>query len=168
MHGGKKRGDEEDGSAKFKSVQEAIMSVPIGSPTNPIVIHIKPGVYKELLYIQREKRFFNLIGDDAKTTILTCDLHANLTNFDGKTIGTFRTPSTTIDADDFTAENLTFENSAGSKGQALAIRVDGDRATFRKGLPPRSLSSAVITATAPQSAIRPARLSGENPPNTTE
>ena len=50
---------------------------------------------------------------------------------DGKPIGTFRTPSTTIDADDFTAENITFENSAGPVGQALAIRVDGDRAVFR-------------------------------------
>jgi pectinesterase len=37
-----------------------------------------------------------------------------------------------IDADDFTAENITFENSAGPVGQALAIRVDGDRATFRR------------------------------------
>src|ERR1022692_1566064 len=120
-----------DGSAKFKSVQEAIMSVPAGSPTNLVVIHIKPGVYKELIYIQREKRFFNLLGDDPEKTVLTCDLYANLTNHDGKPIGTFRTPSTTIDADDFTAENVTFENSAGPKGQALAIRIDGDRAAFR-------------------------------------
>ena len=120
-----------DGSAKFKSVQEAIMSVPIGSPTNPVVIHIKPGVYKELIYIQREKRFFRLVGEDAEKTVLTCDLYANLTNFDGKPIGTFRTPTATIDADDFIAENITFENSAGPKGQALAIRVDGDRAAFR-------------------------------------
>jgi pectinesterase len=120
-----------DGSAKFRSVQEAIMSVPAGSPTNPVVIHIKPGVYKELIYIQREKRFFNLVGDDRENTVLTCNLYANLTNHNGKPIGTFRTPSTTIDADDFTAENLTFENSAGPKGQALAIRVDGDRAAFR-------------------------------------
>jgi hypothetical protein len=30
---------------------------------------------------------------------------------DGKAIGTFRTPSTFIDADDFTVENITFENS---------------------------------------------------------
>ena len=29
------------------------------------------------------------------------------------------------------AENITFENSAGPVGQALAIRVDGDRAVFR-------------------------------------
>ena len=120
-----------DGSARFKSVQEAIMSVPAGSPTNPVVIHLKPGVYKELIYLQHEKRFFQLLGEDAEKTILTFDLHANLPGPNGKTIGTFKTPSTTIDADDFTAENLTFENSAGPVGQALAIRVDGDRAAFR-------------------------------------
>ncbi len=120
-----------DGSAQFKSVQEAIMSVPMGSATNPVVIHIKPGVYKEIVYIQREKRFFKLVGEDAATTVLTYNLHAGMTNFDGKIIGTFRTPSTQIDAEDFTAENITFENSAGAVGQALAIRVDGDRAVFR-------------------------------------
>ena len=120
-----------DGSSEFKSVQAAIMSVPSGSRTNPVVIHIKPGVYKELIYIQREKCFFKLIGENPATTTITYDLYANLTNFDGKPIGTFHTPSATVDADDFTAENLTFENSAGPKGQALAIRVDGDRAVFR-------------------------------------
>ena len=121
-----------DGSGQFKTVQEAIMSVPAGSASNPVVIHIKPGVYKELIYVQHEKRFFHLVGEDAAKTILTYDLHANMIGKDGKPIGTFRTPSTVIDADDFTAENITFENSAGPVGQALAIRVDGDRAVFRK------------------------------------
>jgi pectinesterase len=120
-----------DGSAPFKSVQQAIMSVPSGSRENPVVIHIAPGTYKELIYVQREKSFFKLVGENATNTILTFNLYAGLTNFDGNPVGTFRTPSTTIDADDFTAENLTFENSAGNVGQALAIRVDGDRATFR-------------------------------------
>ncbi len=120
-----------DGSAKFKTVQEAVMSVPAGTPDSPVIIRIKPGVYKELVYIQREKRFFRLIGEDASRTILTYDLNANLKGLDGKPIGTFRTPSTQIDADDFIAENITFENSAGPVGQALAIRIDGDRATFR-------------------------------------
>jgi pectinesterase len=46
-------------------------------------------------------------------------------------MGTFRTASTVIDADDFTAENVTFENSAGPVGQALAIRIEGDRVAFR-------------------------------------
>jgi pectinesterase len=120
-----------DGSAKYKSVQEAIMAVPAGRPENPVIIRIKPGVYKELIYIQHEKRFFHLVGDDAEKTILTYDLNANLIGKDNKPIGTFRTPSTQIDADDFTAENITFENSAGPVGQALAVRVDGDRVVFR-------------------------------------
>ena len=120
-----------DGSGEFKSLQAAIMSIPSGSRTNPVVIHVKPGTYHELIYVQREKCFFKLLGENPATTIITYGLYASLTNFDGKPIGTFHTPSTTIDADDFTAENLTFENSAGPKGQALAIRVDGDRAAFR-------------------------------------
>src|SRR3989475_6521436 len=120
-----------DGSGQFKSVQDAIMSVPSGSRTKPVVIHIKPGVYRELIYIQREKRFFHLVGEEAEKTVLTFDLHANMIGQNGKPITTFRTPSTVIDADDVTAENITFENSAGPVGQALAIRVDGDRVVFR-------------------------------------
>jgi pectinesterase len=120
-----------DGSAKYKSVQEAIMAVPAGSPDSPVIIRIKPGTYKELIYIQREKRFFKLVGEDPEKTVLTFELNANIVGKDGKPIGTFRTPSTLIDADDFTAENITFENSAGPVGQALAIRVDGDRVVFR-------------------------------------
>src|ERR1051326_8525123 len=58
-------------------------------------------------------------------------MNANMAGVDGKPIGTFRTPSMFIDADDFTVENLTFENSAGPVGQALAIRVEGDRVVFR-------------------------------------
>ena len=107
------------------------MSVPSGRRENPVIIHIAPGTYKELIYVQREKRFFKLVGENPTNTILSFDLYAGITNAEGKPIGTFKTPSTTIDADDFTAENLTFENSAGPVGQALAIRVDGDRASFR-------------------------------------
>jgi len=123
----------QDGSQKFKTVQSAIMSVPSGSRDNPVIIHIAPGTYKELIYIQREKSFFRLIGEDPNptNTVLSFNLNANITNAEGRPIGTFKTPSTTIDADDFTAENITFENSAGPVGQALAIRVDGDKATFR-------------------------------------
>lgn len=122
----------QDGSAQFKTIQEAVMSVPSGSPTAPVVIRIKPGTYRELIYIQHEKRYFRLVGEDAATTIITFDLHANMTGLDGKPIGTFRTPTVTVDADDFEAERITFENAAGPVGQALAIRVDSDRAVFRE------------------------------------
>ncbi len=120
-----------DGSGQFKTVQQAIMAVPAGSAANPVFIRLKPGIYKELIYVQREKRFFHLVGEDASKTVLTYDLNARMPGPDGKELGTFRTASTVIDADDFTAENLTFENAAGPVGQALAIRVEGDRVVFR-------------------------------------
>ena len=55
-----------DGSAKFSTVQSAIMSVPSGSRKNPAVIHIAPGTCKELICIQREKRFFKLVGENPR------------------------------------------------------------------------------------------------------
>lgn len=121
-----------DGTGQFKTVQEAINAAPQNtSPANPAIIRVKPGTYKELIYVQREKHFVRLVGEDASKTILTFNLNANMTGANGKPIGTFRTASTVIDADDFAVENITFENSAGAVGQALAIRVDGDRVTFR-------------------------------------
>ncbi|HEX8282781.1 MAG TPA: pectinesterase family protein [Pyrinomonadaceae bacterium] len=120
-----------DGSAKYKTIQEAVMAVPAGTAESPVVIRIRSGTYKELVYVQREKRFFKFLGEDASKTVITYDLNANLKGLDGKPIGTFRTPTAQIDADDFTAENITFENSAGPVGQALAVRVDGDRVVFR-------------------------------------
>lgn len=120
-----------DGSAKYKTVQEAVMAVPAGTADSPVIIRIKPGTYREIVYVQREKRFFKFVGEDASKTVITYDLNANIKGVDGKPIGTFRTPSVQIDADDFTAENVTFENAAGPVGQALAVRVDGDRVVFR-------------------------------------
>src|SRR4051794_13783414 len=94
-----------DGSGQFTKVQDAIMSIPDGQADRPVVIRIKPGTYKELIYVQREKRFFRLVGEDAKRTVLTYEFNANIKDKDGKPIGTFRTPSTLVDADDFVAEN---------------------------------------------------------------
>jgi pectinesterase len=95
------------------------------------VIFVKAGTYHELLYVQREKHFVVLVGEDPLRTVITYGLKAGDIGPDGKRIGTFRTPTAYIDADDFTAENLTFENAAGPNGQALALRVDGDRVVFR-------------------------------------
>jgi len=121
-----------DGSGDYRTVQDAINAVPQNtSAANRWVIFIKTGTYRELIYVQREKRFVTLVGEDPARTVLTYNLNANMTGADRKPIGTFRTPSTVIDADDFIAENLTFENTAGPVGQALALRVDGDRVVFR-------------------------------------
>jgi pectinesterase len=109
-----------DGSGQFKTIQEAINAAPQNTAADrPWVIFVKAGRYREIVYVQREKRFVSLIGEDPETTVITYDLHANMVGLDGKPIGTFRTPTVTI------------ENTAGPVGQALALRVDGDRAVFR-------------------------------------
>src|SRR4051812_37536924 len=99
-----------DGSGKYKNVLEAINAAPqLTSGDKPWVIGVKPGMYKEIVYIQREKRFITLRGEDAERTVITFDLYANMKGPDGLIIGTFRTPTVQIDADDFSCENLTFE-----------------------------------------------------------
>jgi pectinesterase len=121
-----------DGTGQFKSVQEAVNAAPqTSSASTPWTIRVKPGTYHEIVYVQREKRFVRLVGDDPLTTVITYDLHASMPAKDGKPIGTFHTPTVWIDADDFTIGNLTLANSAGNVGQALALRVDGDRVCFR-------------------------------------
>lgn len=120
----------QDGSGDFASVQAAVDAVPDGNG-DTIVIAIKPGVYKERILVPRHKRFIRFEGTDAQATVLTFDLYAGMKDAQGKEIGTFRTPSVTIEADDFAAENITFENSAGPVGQAVAIAVFGDRVVFR-------------------------------------
>jgi pectinesterase len=121
-----------DGSGQYKTVQEAIAAAPqTTSAAHRWIIFIKAGTYRELVYVQREKRFVALVGEDPARTILTWHLKATDPASDGTPIGTFRTASTIIDADDFSAENLTFQNDSGPVGQALAVRVDGDRVVFR-------------------------------------
>jgi pectinesterase len=121
-----------DGSGQYTTVQDAINAAPQDtSAERRWVIFVKAGVYHELLYVQREKRFVVLVGEDPVKTVITYGRKAGDTGPDGKPIGTFRTPTAVIDADDFTVENITFENAAGPNGQALALRVDGDRAVFR-------------------------------------
>jgi pectinesterase len=131
-----------DGSGHYTSLQEAISRAPMRTGTSDPrwVIRIKPGVYRESIYVQRERGNIAVIGEDAVTTIITYDLHAQMPGPDGKPIGTFRTPTVQVDGDGMIWEGVTIANTAGKPGlrtgepsveQAVALRVDGDRVVFR-------------------------------------
>jgi pectinesterase len=117
----------------FKTVQSAIDSIPDNN-TEPRVIVIKPGTYTERIQIPAAKPSITMRGDDPDPTktVLTFGRHSGMDDPDapGKKVGTSGSESLLISADNFTAENLTFENSAGDIGQAVAVRTMGDRIAF--------------------------------------
>jgi pectinesterase len=119
-----------DGSGDFKMVQAAIDSIPEKNASR-VVIQIRPGTYKERITLPKSRPFVTFKGENAKTTILTWNWNAKHIGEDGKEVGTGGSYSTKINAKDFIAENITFENTAGDTGQALAMFADGDRMIFR-------------------------------------
>lgn len=122
-----------DGSGRYTSLQEAISAAPMRTdPATPRwVIFVKTGIYRERIYVQRERGNIHVLGEDQEKTVLVYNLNANLPGPDGKNIGTFRTPTLQIDGDGMIWENLTIANDAGPVGQALALRADGDKLEFR-------------------------------------
>lgn len=121
-----------DGSGDYRSLRTAIESAPYRPPGQRWVIRVKPGTYRERVYVQRERGYIRVVGDDPATTLLTHELHANLRDVDGERLGTFRTATLHVDGDGFVLENMTVANTAGPVGQALALRVDADRVIFRR------------------------------------
>jgi pectinesterase len=118
-----------DSSGDFSTLQAAFNALPDSSKTN-INIFVKNGIYKEKLVLPASKTNITLTGEDNLQTIITYD------DFSGRIVGkdtltTHNSCSFRILADQFTACNLTFENSAGRVGQAVAVEVNSDRVIFR-------------------------------------
>lgn len=118
-----------DGSGDFFTIQEAINAVPDFRKNVRTTILVRRGVYKEKVVIPASKINVSLIGEEG--AVLTYDDYANKPNVFGENKGTSGSSTCYIYAPDFYAENLTFENTAGRVGQAVACFVDGDRAYFK-------------------------------------
>ena len=115
-----------DGSGDFKTIQEAVMAVRDWSEVQ-VPIYIKKGVYKEKLVIPSQKTRITLIGENSAETIITYD------DYSGKNgLTTYTSYTVLVKGNEFKAENLTFENSAGSVGQAVALHVEADKVIIKK------------------------------------
>lgn len=115
-----------DGSGQFRTVQAAIDAAPSQS-ARPVVIRLKPGIYHEKVVVPALKTHLVLRGDDAASTVITYADHVGANG-----ISTPTSYSVLVRANDFAAENVTFENAAGyTAGQAVALHVEADRAAFR-------------------------------------
>ena len=99
-----------DGTGDYSTIQDAIDNAK-SFPYEKITITIKNGVYNEKVKIYEWNTHINLIGESKENTIITYNDY-----FDKIGVGrnsTFHTPTLSVEANDFTAKNLTIENSAG-------------------------------------------------------
>jgi len=111
----------------FKTVQEAIAAAP-DSSQDETTIRIKEGTYTGPFIIDKKKTHLHLLGDGSEKTILTWDRNVNDPKPEG---GDGFNPGMYLKADDFTAENLTIQNTSGDHGQALAMKADSDRVIMK-------------------------------------
>ena len=102
--------DTREGAACFRTISEAVASLP-SENEELTVIHVAPGIYEERLTI--ETPFIVLEGSGAQQTRMTGNLGAYELLEDGTKRGTFRTQTVLVHTHDFTARNITFENTAG-------------------------------------------------------
>ncbi|MBN2602374.1 MAG: hypothetical protein JXR87_10305, partial [Candidatus Marinimicrobia bacterium] len=117
-----------DGTGNYETVQAAFDDIP-NYYTGQYTIFVKKGKYYEKLMLDRYKTNVVLKGEDRDSTILTYDDYAGIAG------GTSMCYSVAIDADDFIAENITFQNTVKNDGlvsdqQAVALRVNGDRQAY--------------------------------------
>ena len=111
-----------DGSGQYSTVQAAVNSVASGSSAH-IRINIKAGTYTEKLTIASRTNLC-LVGDSATTTILTYN------DSNGSVGSTSGSASVLVSANDFSATQITFQNSYGAGSQAVALRTTGQRQQF--------------------------------------
>ncbi|KAK7392210.1 hypothetical protein VNO78_20640 [Psophocarpus tetragonolobus] len=118
----------QDGSGDFKTITEALKSIPLGN-TKRVIVSIAPGVYREKVMIPRTLPFITLLGDSGDPPTITGNDTASVVG------RTFQSATVAVDASYFVAINIKFENSAphviGRRGeQAVALRISGTKAAF--------------------------------------
>ncbi|HEY7091139.1 MAG TPA: pectinesterase family protein, partial [Tepidisphaeraceae bacterium] len=118
-----------DGSGDFKRLQDAVAAV-ADNNADRTTIHIKPGVYYGQIVIPRAKQNVSFVGEDPATCIISYALNV----YDPIPAGTARGKNgngLVATGAGFQAKNLTIRNTSGDHGQAMALRIQGDRAVLK-------------------------------------
>jgi len=120
-----------NGTTEFPTIVNALDHHPFATP-NPdgshgrVFIEITPGIYHERVIVTQNHANITLIGlgKSPEDVVITNSLNASQAG------GTFFTETVEINAPNFEADNITFENSAGNTGQAVAVANRSDRSIF--------------------------------------
>ena len=116
-----------ESTTDYKTIQQALDHAPQAAAPNRTVIEIVPGTYHERINVTRNRPRITLLGlgKSPEDVVVSWSMNAKDAG------GTFFTETAEIEGDDFAADNITFENTAGPTGQAVAASVRSDRAIFK-------------------------------------
>ena len=121
-----------EGTTEFPTIQMAMDHHPfagVGPSGKPgrVYIEIAPGVYHERVIVTQNHTNITLVGmgKSPADVVITNSLNAKQAG------GTFFTETIEINGAGFEADNITFENTAGKTGQAVAAAVRADHAVFK-------------------------------------
>ena len=111
--------------ADFTSIQEAVNA----APETGAVIRIRPGIYREVVHVDKPKIQFRGEGNDPAKVVLVYG------NSAASTCGTSCSATLFVTGSDFFAGGMTIANdyskTSDVPSQAVAVKVTGDRAVFR-------------------------------------
>jgi pectinesterase len=121
-----------EGTTEFPTIQMAMDHHPFagrrrdGRPGR-VFIEIAPGTYHERVVVTQNHTNITLIGmgRSPEDVVITNSLNAKQAG------GTFFTETVEFNGAGFEADNITFENSAGNTGQAVAVADRADRSIFK-------------------------------------
>ena len=116
-----------DGTGDFYSIQRAVDA----APAKGALVLVAPGTYREVLTIDKNNIQLRSANKDASKTVVVMDKSS------GANGGTLHSATVNVTADNFLAENITFQNDFNAThqqvpvgSQAVALLVTGDRAVF--------------------------------------
>ncbi|CAL2243290.1 unnamed protein product [Prunus armeniaca] len=117
-----------DGSGQFKTITDAVNSIPAGN-TKRVIVYIGGGEYNEKITIPRNKPFVTFYGSPTNMPTLT---------FAGTSqkYGTVNSATVIAESDYFVASNVIIKNSSprpdGKRvgAQAVALRVSGNKSAL--------------------------------------
>ena len=123
-----------EGATEFPTIQMAMDHHPFAGPASGkdgqparVYIEIAPGTYHERVIITQNHSNITFLGmgKSPEDVVITSSLNAKQAG------GTFFTETVEINGAGIEADNITFENTAGNTGQAVAVANRGDRSIFK-------------------------------------
>ena len=121
-----------EGTTEFPTIQMAMDHHPFAGigkdgKQGRVFIEIAHGTYHERVIVTQNHTNITLVGmgKSPADVVITNSLNAKQAG------GTFFTETVEINGTGFEADNVTFENTAGNTGQAVAAAVRADRAVFK-------------------------------------